>query len=134
MTNENQKSGSTQNSPQDVVKDAFAEINKMGKELHLQLDEQALKQFARFYQNPSMERSEKQDLLEVLNSLRLGARSLRILDLLLEEDPEQHLEVLNALARKAMDKDNPIGDAAEETLLGYISLSASLAVDRAQSA
>lgn len=131
MLHENQKSTQTENRKPTRVENAFTEIIRMSKEQNLGLDEQALNHFAQFYQNPILNQSQKREALELLSQNRLSSRSLQILDMVLDEDPEHHLEVLNVLARTTVNQDFPVGESAEETLLGYISLTASLAVDKA---
>tara|TARA_R110002096_G_scaffold129211_1_gene277883 strand:- start:3120 stop:3515 length:396 start_codon:yes stop_codon:yes gene_type:complete len=127
MLNGEKKSGQTQKGQ--TVNQLFNELAAQIQGLDSEMGQDALQAFKQFYQSPHRSLTQKQQILESLTESRFSDYTLRQLAFLSEEASASHLEVLEQLARKAVNKDEPLTEGSEEAMAYYICLVASLAVD-----
>jgi len=94
-----------------------------------ELEKEALENFARFYQSKGLSQLEKIEMLELLGELRISPETLRLFMDLSDQESFCHLEILEAVARKAVSKSDPVIEGAEDSIVTLLMLSARLAID-----
>jgi len=127
MSHREKKSDQTQNDQS--LESAFSEIINMAHAQFPELEKEALENFARFYQSKGLSQLEKIEMLELLGELRISPETLRLFMDLSDQESFCHLEILEAVARKAVSKSDPVIEGAEDSIVTLLMLSARLAID-----